>query len=634
MVRGGVPFIRPEQRHVDFRDPSILPRLPGSRLPDVPQPPTVANPQSAISSRRLSLDEAIRIALENANVIRVFAGASAVSSGRTIYDPPITNTQIDEELARFDPEVEATNLFNRFESPFAIFDPFDPSRALITGTTTTDFDMGLGLSKTSILGGTSRLGITANPTRTRTNLLPLNPRTPHSIDLSFAQPLLQGAGRRVNLVPIMVARIDTQRSFFQLKDSVQELVRGVIEAYWSLVFARTDVWARQQQVDQGMEALGRAEANLKFGLGDLGSVAQARSSLGNFRANLIASRANVLQQEAALLNILGLPPSGGDRFVPVTPPSIDRLEISWEDTIRLADEQRPDLIELKLIIEADQQLLLQSRNQALPRVDATMLYRWNGLEGRMPDLTRISTSGGEFADWTLGVNFSVPLGLRQARAQLRQQQLIIARDRVNLEQGLHAAIHILAANLRNLAQSYEQYLAFRETRVAARISLERQLADYTAGRETLYLNVLLAITDWGNAVSSEARSLTQYNTELANLERQTGTILETHGVRFYEERYRSIGPLGRLFPYPLYARDLRPTPNAGVYPSSDEPAENVFDLDTPVPPRRDSSPPLRPPSVPIEPESIPPPLSRFDSGYLPRVQRSTRTASRPVIRSQ
>ena len=35
---------------------------------------------------------------------------------------------------------------------------------------------------------------------------------------------------------------------------------------------------------------------------------------------------------------------------------------------------------------------------------------------------------GQFADWQLGINFSVPLGLRAERSQLRRQELIIARD--------------------------------------------------------------------------------------------------------------------------------------------------------------------------------------------------------------
>ncbi|MEZ6078083.1 MAG: hypothetical protein R3C56_21150 [Pirellulaceae bacterium] len=31
---------------------------------------------------------------------------------------------------------------------------------------------------------------------------------------------------------------------------MQQSVQGVIEAYWTLVFAKTDLWAREQQVEQ------------------------------------------------------------------------------------------------------------------------------------------------------------------------------------------------------------------------------------------------------------------------------------------------------------------------------------------------------------------------------------------------
>ena len=43
-------------------------------------------------TRHFSLDDAIRIALENDRVIRVLAGVTAVTSGRTIYDAAIANT--------------------------------------------------------------------------------------------------------------------------------------------------------------------------------------------------------------------------------------------------------------------------------------------------------------------------------------------------------------------------------------------------------------------------------------------------------------------------------------------------------------------------------------------------------------
>ena len=209
------------------------------------------------------------------------------------------------------------------------------------------------------------------------------------------------------------------------------------------------------------------------------------------------------------------------------------------------------------------------------------LYRWNGLEGRTPDQQYIRSEDGAFTDWTAGVTFSVPLGLRAGRAGVRQQELLIARDRANLNQGMHNATHDLATSVRNLAQFYEQYLAYRDVREAARTNLEAQFADYTRGR-TIYLNVLQAITSWGNAVSQEAQALTQYNIELANLEALTGTILETHGVRFYEERFRAIGPFTRLLPDRAYPRAMPPTPNAPMYPGGDQPSENSFDLRDPI----------------------------------------------------
>src|SRR5262249_12374147 len=153
-----------------------------------------------------------------------------------------------------------------------------------------------------------------------------------------------------------------------------------------------------------------------------------------------------------------------------------------------------------------------------------------------------------------------------------------------------STLHILAGNTRNLSQYYEQYLAFKEAREAARINLERQLADNNVGR-AIFLNVLQAIQDWGNSVSAEANAICQYNTELANLERQTGTILETHGVRFVEERYGSIGPLGRAaLPVP-YPERLPPTANVPLYPKSDKPSETSFDLHNPASRRRPSQPP-------------------------------------------
>jgi outer membrane protein TolC len=572
-------LIMPEQRTIDVREPSQLPRAP---IPEMPRPRTVSDPITNDPERFISLDEAIRIALENSQVVRVLAGVSAVSSGQTIYDPAISNTQIDQEQARFDPNLTVNNIWLRNEPPTAILDPLDPDGTSITGIRTDAYNLNAELTKTLITGGTAGLVVTDTRSRSQPGVFPLNPFNEWGIDLNLSQPLLQGAGVRVNLAPIVISRINTERSYFQLKGAMQDSVRGVIEAYWALVFARTDAWARRQQEEQGAEAFERAKARQRQGLGNAADVAQSQLALANFRANRIGADANVIQREAALRNILGLPPSG-PMLVPTTPPSTLEIQPDWDELTRLAEERRPDLIELKLIILADEQRLLVARNQALPRVDTNFVYGWNGLEGTTLLGPKNSTSGGEFTDWNLGVNFSVPLGLRQGRAALRQQELIIARDWANLQQGMHATVHELATSTRSLAQNFEQYKAFKEARDAARTNLDQQTAEFRAGR-TIFLNVLQAITDWGNSVSAEAQALAQYNAELANLERQTGTILETHGVYFFEERFGSIGPLGRLFRPRCYPSGMAPGPNAPLYPAGGEPAENSFDLKDPIKP--------------------------------------------------
>ena len=609
----------PEQRQIEFRDPSQLPKL---RVPDLPppatvppferstlpgtqpttprwsEPPMVRPPKPATETRWMSLDDAIRIALANSEVIRVLGG----SSGRTIYDPAVANTEVDRARGVFDPAAGVDNNFHHRELPAAEFDPADPTRVLIDGIRTDSYNMAFGLSKTTTTGGTAGLNVGVDRSHRGIDGWPLNPETPSATELSYTQPLLQGGGRQANLAPIEIARIDTERSFFQMKDSVQELLRGVIEAYWALVAARAELRARWKQVLQAEHRFRLANAKFEIRSADIGDKVQAEAALEEFRAGQITAEATVLQREAALRNILGLSPADGTWIVPSTPPSGDRLDIDWDEIIKMAAERRPDLIELRLILEADQQRLLIARNEAMPRLDATALYRWNGLEGRTPDRSYIASGPGQFTGWQLGVNFSVPLGLRQSRAALRREELILMRDRANLEQGLHNASHKLATTYRNLAASYQEYLVFRRSRDAAATNLKYQHSWWESGLkrggdETPFLSWLQAITQWGNAVSAEARSLTQYNTELADLQRQTGIILEDHGIRFVEERYGSIGPLGRMFADRCYPRSIRPGSNEPQYGSSDKPAEEAFDLEVPEV-REEDSPQSNPPAPP------------------------------------
>jgi hypothetical protein len=131
--------------------------------------------------------------------------------------------------------------------------------------------------------------------------------------------------------------------------------------------------------------------------------------------------------------------------------------------------------------------------------------------------------------------------------------------------------------------------------------------------------VLLAINDWGNTISSEANALTQYNSQLAALERQTGTILETHGISFYEEQYASAGPLRPAVNDRCYPQSLRPVKSGERYPAGTQAAEQILDLEEPTPPNVDAPLPelpyeelLRTPAPSREPAPANPPPAESD----------------------
>ena len=573
-------FFLPEQRSIVIRDPTRLPRSVDPQLTRLP--PTVRNPM-AREPRPMSLDDAVRWALENADVVRVLSGVGAASSGLTIYSPAVRNTTVDQARAAFDPTINLRNNFFRSENPVAFSDPADPLgwRSLIGGSRANTYDFEFDVSKRLLNGASASLSSTTNRSQVTPGRPPLNPQTNSAVSLGLTQPLLQGRGFEVNRVPILLARIDTEQSYFRLKDALQRLLGGIVQGYWDLVQARINLWVLEQQLLQSQFVFELTQNEKEVGRANAGDLAQAQTALESFRASLVVARGALLDREASLRAILGLPPGDQWELVPVTPPVSQPIAFDWDALVELADSHRPDIIELKLILEADQQLLLQARNNAQPQFDAVALYRWNGLEGEMPVGGPLASRGGQFTDWTLGVNFSVPLALRASRATLRNRELLIANDRVNLEQGFLQLVHSLAFDVRSLDQLFAQYEAFSKARAAAETNLDYQFATYTAGTLN-FLTVVQAINAWGSSVTSETRSLIQYNAALAELEIDTGTILESHGIRLFEERYGSLGPLGRWQQGRLYPQAIRPSPNVDRYPRQETPAEEFFDLRTPV----------------------------------------------------
>src|SRR4051812_14044101 len=68
-------IIYPEQRQIQYRDPSQFPVVP---LPPSSAPPTVTNPPTG-DKRLFALDDAVRTSLGNMRVVRILAGGGLIS---------------------------------------------------------------------------------------------------------------------------------------------------------------------------------------------------------------------------------------------------------------------------------------------------------------------------------------------------------------------------------------------------------------------------------------------------------------------------------------------------------------------------------------------------------------------------
>ncbi len=561
--------IFPEQRRISTRSPEGIWPIPPA---PTRAPPTVAAPKCLGTPLQLALDDAIRIALSNAEVIRVLGG----SSGRTVYDPAIVNSQVDVQRSSFDPQLTIDNFYRHNET----YTPRIRLPGPVAGIDVAESDaynLAASVTQRKVSGTQLTGSLSVSPTDSDLAGV-LDPQTPTTLSLGAVKPLLRGANRYANRAPIVIARLDTEQSYYQLKDSVQEMIRGVIEGYWAIVAAKVNVWATRQQIEQLEFALNFFEAQQEVGRANAGETAQTQVSLANFRASLISAEANLLNNEAVFRNLLGLPPAGAECLVPVTPPLSEQQSFDWESLVAVAEQHRPDLIQLKLQIEADEQRLLIADVNALPTVNAVANQSVRGLAGKS---TFTGDTFGRFgaADVQVGLQVAFPWGLRADRANLRAAQISLSRDRAILRQQLHSVRHSIAQSVRNLEQFYAQYEAFKKVREAARVSLDLQFQQFRTGRTT-YLNVLRAVTDWGNAVSSEANALASYNIELAGLKRQVGTIIEDHGVRFYEDQFGSQGPRCDDVCYP---ESIKSSENQSRYETGDRPSEDNFDLESQVP---------------------------------------------------
>ena len=550
------------------------------------EPLTLTNP-SFDEIWELSLEEAIRTALENGKVLRNLGGRfasfggprpqtgepavsllTAPSQTPTIYDPAVVETDpfrgVESALALFDAQVSSSLTWERQNRPQNIGGVgtfiFQQQFLGDTGNLTS------GITKRTATGAT--LGF-QNQTLYDNNNSPIRqagvPSTwQTNYDFTFSQPLLQGAGATYNRIAgpdffdniygrpnfrgVLLARINADISLADFEAGVRNLVSDTEQSYWELSFAYRNLEARKAGRDSSLEAWRKVHALYveQSRGGEADKEAQAREQYFFFRSEVEQALTDVYRAENRLRFMMGISASDGRLIRPSDEPTTARISFDWQQSLVEALSRSAELRRQKWIIKQRELELVAAKNLILPRLDMVGRYRFLGMGQELinQDYSPFEAGGadplagtdsystlfsGQFQEWQAGAQFLMPLGFRRELATVRHHQLQLARERARLQDEELEASHALVDAVRTVDTNFALAQTHFNRRVAAERQVEAVQAAYDANTVTLD-QLLDAQRRRAEAESSYYRALVDYNRSISQLHYRKGSLLEYNGV--------------------------------------------------------------------------------------------------------
>ena len=580
----------PPAREVALLPPSVWQMRPEATGSDViivnheVGPRTIADMAGA-GRWELTLQEAVRIALSNSPVLRDLGGTVIRSPETTVtaLDPAVVETDprfgVEAALSEFDARLDSD--FSSEQIDRRLNNEAAGDNGLLNGRINS---WDTGLSKRTAYG--SRFSLLQHIDHDVDN----NPSNTFDggawnvwYQAEARHPLMQGSGLRFNRIAgpnslignyngVMIARIRADVSVTEFEVGLRDFVSNVENAYWDLYFAYRDLDAKVRARDAALETWRQIESFYVAGRsgGEAEREAQAREQFFRFESEaqdslagrpLDGTRTNngslpgtfrglpgVLVNERRLRLIMNVPPDPERLILPIDEPPAANVVFDWPTATTEALTRRAELRRQRLVVNRHELELAAARNFLLPQLDLFGRYRVRGFGNNLIDPSGDNDpygnayqnlTSGEFNEWQGGLEYSMPVGFRQARAAERNAALRLSRERAMLraqEQevvyGLELAIAEAARAHLVMQTNYNRYLAATQQVDSVKLAFE-------GGRLDL-ISLLDAQRRLPEAESQHYRSRTEYAIALKNVHFEKGTLLEYLGVIHAEGSWQGL----------------------------------------------------------------------------------------------
>ncbi len=354
------------------------------------------------------------------------------------------------------------------------------------------------------------------------------------------QPLLRGFGPAANLADVRVARVNQRVAELLWRNRISETVQSVLVVYSEMAYALQDVRVKEDSVSANRRLLQQNERRMELGFMSPIDVQQAKVAVSADEEALLTSKSAFLERQYQLKRLISKEAEKEDPRVlvprPIAPVAVPVLDRSA--SLRTAYQNRLDYRASVARAEAQDIRLKFARNQLWPQLDLVGTYGYNGLATDY-DSARDEAFSSQAPQWSIGIQFSLPLGNVQARAQLRaiegfkQQALIdIKQQELRVSVDVDTVISRIETNRQRVETARQSRLLNQEAvRIANRRLEEGQISSFDVIETTRKLF---------EARSRELDALAALQTSVAQFWLATGTILDRTGITFKTQEGRAV----------------------------------------------------------------------------------------------
>ncbi len=401
-------------------------------------------------------------------------------------------------------------------------------------------------------GGNFSIRLNTNRYDTNRTGTTINPSYRAELRFNYSQPLLKNFGK-ASKRDIIMAETNLLISEKDLKRTLQTTVYNVEQAYWNLVFSIENLKVSRQSLRLAQDLLEKNRRGVEVGTLAPIEIITAEAQVAQREADILAADAQVRNNEDRLKQVINLAADTENadflQIIPVEEPSFQKVDISLEQALTTALQNRPDLESTRLGIENYELNMSYAKNQQLPDLNLNASYWSPGVSGTQliydpenpwgPPIGELpggredafkDVFGFKYKNWSFGITLDVPLNTIVSRAAYAQARVDLEQAKLQLKEQQQQIYTDLKIAVRTVETNFKRIEALKIARELAQRQLEAEEEKLKVGLTTNYF-VLQYQRDLATARSQEIQAIIDYILSVAALNRDMGISLDENNIQ-------------------------------------------------------------------------------------------------------